>query len=207
MGRKANDLTGQRFGRLTVVERRGSNKRGDALWLCVCDCGRDAVVTSVHLRGGGTKSCGCIQRERVSASLQVYGEHREKLYNVWYEMLRRCHNEKSRDYKNYGAKGITVCEEWRTCFKAFYDWAIAHGFQEGLTIDRIKNEENYCPENCRWATMKEQQNNRSNNHLVTFNGKTQTLSQWSDELGIPYHTLSNRINAHGWSVERAFSTT
>ena len=206
MGGKANNLTGQRFGRLTVIERRGSNKRGDALWLCVCECGKDAVVTSVHLRTGGTKSCGCLQRERVSASHQVPIEHRAKLYDVWRGMIRRCYNEKSKGYENYGAKGITVCEEWRTCFDAFYDWAIAHGFQEGLTIDRKKNEGSYCPENCRWVTMKEQQNNRSNNRMVTYNGKTQTLSQWADELGIPYRKLLKRLNEHGWSIERAFST-
>ena len=120
-------------------------------------------------------------------------------------MLGRCYNPNHMHFKRYGMRGITVCEEWKNNFQAFYDWAMSNGYRDDLTIDRIDNNGNYCPENCRWATMKEQCNNTRSNTLITYNGKTQTMAQWAKEIGMPYHKLVVRI-ARGWDVERAFTT-
>lgn len=118
-------------------------------------------------------------------------------------MKSRCYNPKDISYKNYGAKGISICEEWKS-LNNFYDWAMSNGYREGLSIDRIDGNKNYCPENCRWATQYEQSNNRCNNHLLTYNGKTQTIRQWSDETGIEWYTINNRLS-RGWSIERTLT--
>jgi transcriptional regulator with AAA-type ATPase domain len=120
-------------------------------------------------------------------------------------MRRRCTDTKCVNFSRYGGKGITVCEEWRCNYKAFYDWAMANGYSDDLTIDRITNDGNYEPSNCRWATLKEQQNNRTYNKLLTYNGKTQNIKQWAEELGINYKTLWNRLVTYKWSIEKAFN--
>lgn len=119
-------------------------------------------------------------------------------------MLNRCYNANHKYYNRYGGRGITVCDEWKNNFQAFYDWAISNGYRDDLTLDRKDNDNGYSPENCRWTTKKEQSNNRENNIVITYNGKTQTLSQWAEEIRIPYHKLLVRIK-RGWSVERAFT--
>ena len=121
-------------------------------------------------------------------------------------MKTRCGNPKHHEYHNYGGKGISVCDEWKGSFQAFREWAIESGYADGLTIDRSDNEKNYCPENCRWATYKQQANNKTQNHLVTYNGKTQSIAQWAEELGINRVTLQARINRYGWDIEKAMTT-
>lgn len=129
----------------------------------------------------------------------------KRLYGIWLNMRRRCADIKDKSFSHYGGKGIIVCEEWRHNYKAFYDWAMANGYSDDLTIDRINNNRNYDPSNCRWATMKEQENNRSYNKLLTYNGKTQNIKQWAEELGINYKTLWNRLVTYKWSIEKAFN--
>lgn len=147
-----------------------------------------------------------IGRENVNRNHPTsHGMAGSRLYNVWQKMKSRCFNTRASNYKHYGGRGITVCEEWAQSFEAFRDWALANGYRDDLTIDREDNDGPYCPENCRWATMKQQSNNRRSNRGITFNGKTQTTRQWADELGIPYEVLRNRIS-HGWSVEQALTT-
>ena len=121
-------------------------------------------------------------------------------------MIGRCYIKSFKGYGNYGGRGITVCEEWRNSFEAFYDWAMSNGYADNLTIDRKDNNGNYCSENCRWITNKEQQNNKRNNRLITYKGKTQTMQQWADELGIDSRMIYNRIECLHWSVEKALST-
>jgi len=132
---------------------------------------------------------------------------RKRLYGIWYTMKTRCYKEKCINYKNYGGRGITVCNEWQSDFENFYNWALENGYVEGLSIDRIDNNKGYSPENCRWATRIEQANNQRSNHLITYNGKTQTLKQWADELKIPYTSLKSRINNYNFPIEKAFEKT
>lgn len=125
-----------------------------------------------------------------------------RIYNIWALMKRRCTNPNNKEFERYGARGITLCEEWQD-FMSFYKWAMANNYTDKLTLDRIDNNGNYEPENCRWVTMKEQQRNRSNNHLITYNGKTQTISQWAEERNINHDTLFSRINKRHWDIGRA----
>lgn len=205
---KLNDLTGQRFGRLTVLERAETKSDRKTRWLCRCDCGNETIVYGRYLRKGNTKSCGCYQKERAretGKSNSTHGLSHTRLYVIWNGMVRRCHNPKAQRYDQYGGRGIFVCDEWRNDFMSFREWALANGYREDLSIDRIENDKGYSPDNCRWATDLDQANNMTSNTMITFNGKTQNMKQWSKELGISYMALVCRFD-RGWSVEKAFTT-
>lgn len=198
------DLTGQRFGRMAVVEFAGQDSRRRSLWLCRCDCGNTKVVQGYSL-GKYTVSCGCLQRETASKTFKKHGQRKSRLYNIWIGIKDRCNNETNGMYYLYGARGISVCEEWEHDFQAFFDWSMANGYREGLSLDRRDNYGPYSPENCRWATQKEQQNNRRNNRVVEHNGKSQTIAAWAEEIGINYGTLYKRVVLLGWDLERALT--
>lgn len=206
---KVNDLTGRRFGRLTVVERAGSNARGRATWLCLCDCGRTLVVAGTDLLQRQT-SCGCQRSEFLSAfnveTKTTHGMRHTRLYKEWLSMKNRCYCENWEDYGNYGGRGIEVCSEWRNGFEAFRDWALANGYRDDLTLDRVNVNGNYGPSNCRWATRKQQANNTRRSLYLEFNGEVKTAKEWADELGLNYNTLYSRITTKGWSVEKALTT-
>lgn len=196
------DLAGQRFGNLTVIERAENSKDGGAKWLCKCDCGNETVVKAGNLKSGHARSCNCLKKEK---HIAIHGQTGTRIYREWQDMKKRCYNPKRQSYKTHGARGITVCDEWLHDFKAFYDWALANGYSDSLTIDRKDVNGNYEPSNCRWATAKEQANNTRRNHLITYSGKTQTLQQWADEIGISRQVIERRI-ARGWGTEKALST-
>ena len=192
-----NDLTGKRFGRLIVVKRakdyiRKSGKK-DTQWLCKCDCGNAKIVKTSNLRSKSVRSCGCYAKEISSKVHKKHGLTHTKLFEIWHGMRRRCLSKTHKNYKDYGGRGIKICSKWPD-FKNFYDWALSNGYKKGLTIDRINVNGNYEPSNCRWATQKEQQNNRRNNVRITYQGQTMTLTQLAEKYNIKMATLRGRLN-------------
>lgn len=199
------DLTGQRFGRLLAKERRGADSCRSALWLCECECGRECLVSSHNLLSRHTESCGCLQRERTAISHTTHGHAHTRIYNIWNTMISRCHRKNTKAYPEYGGRGITVFGEWKNNFQSFYDWAMANGYRDDLSIDRIDVNGNYCPKNCRWATRKTQANNTRRNAKIEYKGISRTLEEWSEFLGIKSATIRKRLK-YGWCVEKALYT-
>lgn len=197
------DVTGMKFNNLLVVQRVENSEKGKSRWRCLCDCGNYTIVTGSNLRNGSVKSCGCLLKKNIP---RTHGLSKTRLYNEWSGMVQRCENPNSKSYKDYGQKGIKVCIEWRKDFKSFYDWSLLNGYKEGLTIDRINFDEDYCPDNCRWITKGEQAKNRSMNLSIEYLGKTQNLQDWCIELNVDYKRVHNRINKLGWDFERAINT-
>jgi hypothetical protein len=186
------DLTGERFGRLTVL-RREEKRPGahTAYWTCQCDCGTVKSVSTTALKGGYSQSCGCLRRE-----LRRNSRHKNPhLYQVWQDMRQRCTNPNNKYFGRYGGRGISVCAEWAEEYEPFYTWAVAHGYQSGLQIDRIDNDGDYTPDNCRWATAMENTNNRSVTRRITYQGETHTFREWAEITGIPARRIRSRYEA------------
>lgn len=200
------DLTGQRFGRLTVI-CRADIKSKDVKWLCKCDCGNECITKGIYLRIGDTKSCGCIAKQLLIKRNYKHGKRHTRLYNIWRDIIRRCESTTRFAHEYYHDKGITICEEWRNDFLAFYNWAMNNGYSDNLTIDRIDTDKNYEPNNCCWVTMKVQGNNKSNNIHISYNGETHTLSEWADITGIKRATIRARIFQYNWSVKDALTVS
>lgn len=209
-GRPLLDLVGMRFGCLVVIRRAVNRKNKQARWYCQCDCGNFSIVYGYLLRSGKTKSCGCLKREvahviytEIGKRKRKHGKEPRKLYNTWRNMKQRCFNPLDSYFTSYGGRGITVCDEWKSDFATFRDWAFANGYDENLTIDRIDNNGDYTPENCRWVSQEIQANNRRSNRLITYNDETHTITEWSRILQIPSYLLFQRLK-HS-SFEEAIS--
>lgn len=202
---RSPSLVGKRFGRLTVVSYFGKTEYGSLKWNCQCDCGNEVVVFGNLLKSGHTQSCGCLSRESIKKRSTTHGGSDSRLYRIWHGMKARCFRTTDQNYCRYGGRGITVCNEWKTDFKAFYDWAISHGYADDLTIDRIDNDGDYCPENCRWVGAKTQCNNKSTNTRLTANGETHTVAEWAEILNTNDTTISARIS-RGWPEEKIINT-
>lgn len=197
------DITGLTFGILTAIRMVGRNPRGNALWECSCICGGSKVMTAAALKQPGMRSCGCMVKKRPYTKLFKHGMTNTPEFRVWSAIIYRCHNSSAKAYPDYGGRGITVCDEWRNDFASF----LAHigPRPEGkFSVDRIENARGYEPGNVRWATDIEQQRNRRNVRMLTFNGETLSLPVWAQRLGLPNDALSRRIRA-GWPIERALS--
>ena len=204
-GRQVTDLSGKKFGRLTVLSRAENSKSGSVRWNCLCECGGKATVHGVSLRAGRTQSCGCYQKEQTGNANRTHGETDRRLYTEWAAMKARCYNPRNKRYDRYGGRGIAICDEWRESYETFRNWALANGYRDDLTIERNDTDGDYCPENCKWATQKEQQNNRSNNVKIDYHGETMSMKQWAERVGMEYSCLYARLN-RGWTFERAIST-
>lgn len=203
------DIIGKKFQRLTVLRESGKSKAGKIKFICVCDCGNEINVVGSGLVSGNTGSCGCLQRERTGAAAKIHasthGLSGHALYPIWIDIRRRCFDKRVSSYKNYGARGVTMCDEWKNDFKVFYDWCMRMGWVAGLEIDRYPdNNGNYEPSNCRLATTKENCNNKRNNCLLTVNGVTKTAAQWAEVTGTHRSTVSRRIRSGAVGNEAIF---
>ncbi len=191
------DYTGIKKNRLTFIsfDHIHYTPKGKKIpyWLCKCDCGNTIIVSSKDVVGGHTKSCGCFQKEQASKAQKVHGESNTRLYYIWENMRKRCYNKRSTKYKDYGARGIIVCDEWKDDYQAFSIWAKENGYKDSLTIDRIDVNGNYEPSNCRWATPEQQADNKRNNHKIEINGEIFTPKQLSEMYSIPIKTIYQRI--------------
>ena len=197
MNGRIKDITNQRFGNLTALKYVGSNKDKKAMWECKCDCGNTYVTTGKSLRLNLTTSCGCMKIQRaiqLGKKNKTHGKTKTRLYNIWHGMKKRCRTESDTNFKYYGGKGISVCDEWVNSFESFEDWSIKNGYSENLTLDRINPEGNYEPDNCRWADWVTQGNNRSNNVFIMFEGEEMTKAEAARKIGISSQLLQYRYD-------------
>lgn len=189
----------QKYGKLTIIcidhQKTYSNGYTVDFVKCKCDCGNEKVINYNNLKRGLVKSCGCITRT-------ANGLSKTRLYKIYRHLINRCNYKKDINYKNYGGRGITVYQDWQDDFMNFYNWALENGYQDNLTIDRIDVNGNYEPTNCRWVTMKIQQNNRSNNRILEYKGQKKTITEWANYCGLSYRNLYYRLN-NGYTVEQA----
>lgn len=204
------DLTGQRFGRLTVLEFVPNDKRG-SYWKCKCDCGKTGIYQGSSLLSKNTQSCGCLKlvtaKTIQNQYIKKHGKRKTRLYNIWAKMRYRCYSQKDLAYNDYGERGIIVCDEWKDNFQAFYDWAMLNGYRDDLSIDRVDNDGNYTPQNCRWTDMKTQSRNRRSNTIVEYKGKAMCLTDAAKAAGISVNTIYRRYYQCGDRGERLFRPT
>jgi hypothetical protein len=192
----------------TILGRAENSKGGKVRWICQCDC-EDKTIQTVqanHIRDGKSLQCQKCAHKITGSHNSTHRETDSRLYNIWSSMKGRCNNPNDQAYERYGQRGISVCFDWNNSYENFRDWALSHGYKNTLSIDRIDNNGNYCPENCKWATEVEQANNRSNNRYITYNNQTHTLTEWEKITGLKRGVIAKRIDKHGWSIEKALTT-
>lgn len=194
-------MDGLRFGRLIVLCEETIRQGGRVMWRCQCDCGQSSVVDGSALRNGNTSSCGCGRREVSANNAFKHGGVGSPTYSVWESMKKRCFDPRQKSYKDYGGRGIRVCDRWMSFIHFLADMGER---PSGMWIDRINNDKGYEPGNCRWATPAEQQRNRSNNKMLTLNGVTKTQSEWASDIGVSGATIHKRLK-RGWPIADALS--
>lgn len=192
---------GEKYGMLTVIGLAGKNKYNHPLFECQCDCGNKAIIEATRVKNEKTKSCGCLQKEKTKMLTFQHGLTNTRLHRIWAAIISRCENPKNNRYYTYGERGVIICDEWRNDFTNFYNWAMANGYRDDLTIDRIDVNGNYGPSNCRWATRKEQANNKRSNRNVFYNGMTKNLKQWSEYYGFNYKYFQEIMSKNNYSLE------
>ena len=203
------DITGLRFGLLEALYRTEPivtpSGKAITMWMCRCECGTEKAIRYGSLINGDTKSCGCASTKLSLEAREVHGDSGTRLYGIWTDMKRRCYNPNKQFYCCYGGKGVQVCDEWRSNYLAFKEWALSNGYRDDLTLDRIDSNGNYEPNNCRWATPVEQANNRGSwNSPLTLGNETHNVTEWAAILGVNATTLFKR-KAAGWSDERTLT--
>ena len=196
------DITGMRFGSLTVIRRLLDDEMVSKRtpWLCVCDCGKMVHENAYKMQHGAIVSCGCKKHTRLADNTRKHGMTNNRIYYIYNSMKERCNLSSNRNYSKYGARGISVCDEWndKDGFCKFYEWALSNGYKDNLTLDRIDNNGNYEPSNCRWVSNIEQQNNKRNNIFVDMNGETHTIAEWSRILGCSYGRAYKDLRKFGY---------
>lgn len=202
------NLANHRFGRLTVLRLTERRQSGGVVWLCACECGNACMARGCDLKSGNTKSCGCLNREETVARSVTHGATRggkhTAEYEAWAGAGKRCTNPKDRFFRDYGGRGITVCDRWKSFALFLADMGERPSPKH--SIDRIDPDGNYDPDNCRWADIKTQSRNKRNAQMLTLNGVTRNIANWADLTGIHYRTLKSRINQQGWAIEKALTT-
>ncbi len=198
------DVTGRRFGLLTVLRPDPDVTGRKTKWICQCDCGSVRSVYTYNLKNGHTTSCGCESLRKRTAARTTHNKSRTRLYRIWAKMKARCTYPGDRAYDKYGGRGITVCESWLS-FEPFEEWSLKNGYSSELSLDRVDNNLGYSPDNCRWATPKQQANNTRKNRIIECNGISRTLAEWADITGVRPMTIAYRLN-NGWDVEAALNT-
>ena len=199
---KLIDITGNRYYHLVVLEK-ARVENGVVIWKCLCDCGNITYVRGQNLKSGAVKSCGCLRKE-AKPTLR-HNMSKTRLYRIWAAMKCRCYTQSHHSYKNYGGRGIKVCDRWKNSSDEFIEWAIINGYTDDMTIERIDVNKDYCPENCTWIPANKQQANRTTCKYFTHNGETKNLTDWCSILNLPYKQVHNRIYKLCWSFERAIS--
>lgn len=196
-------MIGKKSGRLTVASYHGKSYKGN-MWNCTCECGQTSTVATRDINSQNVKSCGCLKSDiliKRNKSMATHNKTNTRIYRIWSNIKYRCCNEDSKDYIDYGLRGITLCDEWLNDFESFYNWSMENGYREDLTIDRIDNDLGYSPDNCRWVSMKVQNNNTRKNINITVGGITKTASEWADTTGINSKTIIYRFK-NGWDEDR-----
>lgn len=188
---RTKNLLGKRFHMLEVISQSEKINKCSR-WNCRCDCGQEVTVDCSKLTSGIKTSCGCEKRRMMSELKKIHGMSRTRIYHIWMAMKNRCYRVSSQKYADYGGRGITVCDEWHS-FESFYEWSLANGYNNDLTIDRIDNNGLYSPSNCRWATVTIQSNNRRSNRHLTIDGVTRTVAEWSRYSNVRYATIMSRV--------------
>lgn len=211
------EMLGKKYGKLLIqgvsykkpVFSKKENRIKKYIYFvkCKCDCGKEKIINAETIKRQKVFSCGCYIKEKLKKGLNVkHGLTNHRLYHIWCCMKNRCYNVNYLEFKYWGGKGVSICDEWKNNFENFYNWAIDNGYKDNLSIDRIDGNKNYCPENCRWATAKEQANNQRNNKLIFYKNQTKTLAEWCNFFGVKYSLVRDRIYRYNWSFEKAITT-
>jgi len=195
---------GDRFSRLKVIAIT-KNKDNRTRYKCECDCGNVVCVEARFLFNGDSMSCGCFARETFIKRNTKHGGSKTRVYKIWEGMKARCNNSNNPSFEYYGKRNISICDEWEKEFMNFYSWAMSNGYRDDLTIERINNDGNYEPSNCKWATPKEQNNNTRHNRIVEYEGNKFNLTQLSEKYNIPFSVLKHRLNKN-WGINVAIKT-
>lgn len=202
--KQTTEITNNKYGKLRAIKKVESRK-GREYWLFRCDCGNEKVIRKSHVTSGATLSCGCLNKEAITK--HGIGNKNNKIYRLWEGIKRRAFNSNYSQYKDYGGRGITMCEEWAENPLCFYNWCIQNGYKEGLEIDRIDNNKGYSPDNCRFTDRFTQSRNKRSNVVIECNGIKKCLMDWAIDKGIKYDTLRSRIFTYKWDIERALNET
>lgn len=204
---KMENYINKKYNKLTILSISKNNSDIKMIKvLCKCDCGNEKIVYLNNVIRGLTKSCGCIRKKngyKQGTNNKTHGQSKTKLYKLYKNVINRCYKKNHERYKYYGGKGIKVCDTWLNDFESFYNWAYANGYKQGLSIDRIDNNGNYEPNNCRWVDMSIQSTNKRNTVYLTYNNKTQSMKQWADELGLNYDHFKYRIRDKNMTIDEA----